>query len=63
MHKITYGQLWVARGGHIIIRHIDIVRVPQSALESAVLDDWGCNPPLVFGLAGKRYGRGLKSTI
>ena len=62
LDKITHGQLWVAR--HTKICRIDImVRVPQRTLQSAVLDDWRYNPPMVFGLAGIRYGGGLKSTV
>ena len=62
LYKITHGQLCVAR--HSIIRRIDLVRMPQrSTLQSAVPDDWRYNPPLVLGLAGTRYGGGLKSTV
>jgi len=61
LYKITHGQLWVAH--HTIIRGIDMVRVSQCTLQSVVLDDWRYNAPLVLGLAGTRYGGGLKGTV
>ena len=61
LYKITHRQLWVAH--HTTSRRIDMVRVPQRTLQSAVLDDWRYNAPLVLGLAGTRYGSGLKGTV
>ena len=56
-------KLWVARHS-MIIRRIDMVRVPQrTSLQGAVLDDWRYSPPFIFGLACTRYERGLKSTV
>ncbi len=57
------GQFWVVRRWHTMIHHVDVVRVSQCTLHSAIHEGGRYIPPLAFELAGMDYGRDLKGTI